>query len=221
MKDEHRSAEQIALDLLHCVMTWEPSARLFGNIRADEIAYLASRHITSCPKCGAEPWVNVDCGLCEGISLLEKKREPQGAANARDLSTVSFDELMARSSLGEPDVVEAVASVPAEVADEIVRRANRLINEPLAVFRNSVFDMVIAHDEADALEVLGDVVGADVVQNEAHRFHRVPGHRIITVVGWDESPTGKTTKTAREWAEIHGRGLLHVSTEADHGDGSR
>jgi hypothetical protein len=25
---------------------------------------------TSCPKCGAEPWVNIDCAVCEVMSAL-------------------------------------------------------------------------------------------------------------------------------------------------------
>jgi hypothetical protein len=27
---------------------------------------------TSCPKCGAEPWVNIDCAVCEVMSALPR-----------------------------------------------------------------------------------------------------------------------------------------------------
>jgi hypothetical protein len=30
---------------------------------------------TSCPACGAEPWVNIDCKVCDVVSTLTKASE--------------------------------------------------------------------------------------------------------------------------------------------------
>ena len=62
-----------AIELLRCALTHEPESRLLGNVRAREIVAIAASLVTSSPACGAEPWVNIDCALCETI-----------AANARD-----------------------------------------------------------------------------------------------------------------------------------------
>jgi hypothetical protein len=66
-----RSIEQIAADVLRCVTSGDTEARLIGDIRATELARLAASHITSCPSCGAEPWVNIDCSLCVAMTALE------------------------------------------------------------------------------------------------------------------------------------------------------
>lgn len=65
-----RTIEQIAVDVLECATGWEREARLIGNVQAYELAVLAAKHITSCPKCGAEPWVNIDCQLCAAMSAI-------------------------------------------------------------------------------------------------------------------------------------------------------
>lgn len=36
-----RNPLAIAIDLSRCASSWEPEARLLGNIRADELAFLA------------------------------------------------------------------------------------------------------------------------------------------------------------------------------------
>lgn len=64
------SIEATALELLNCCLRHERSSRLIGNIRAVDLATLASSIVTSCPKCGAEPWVNIDCDLCDMCGLL-------------------------------------------------------------------------------------------------------------------------------------------------------
>jgi len=58
------SREQTAIDLLKCALSWEPEVRLIGNLRTCELAALAASIISSCPKCGAEPWCDIDCDLC-------------------------------------------------------------------------------------------------------------------------------------------------------------
>lgn len=65
------SVADTAIELLKCAVSWEPEARLLGNIRACEIARLAASLCSSCPKCCAEPWVNIDCDLCLVLSALE------------------------------------------------------------------------------------------------------------------------------------------------------
>lgn len=80
-----RSLEQIAADLLACATAHEPGARIVGNVMARELAriVLAGDHIMSCPSCGAEAWVNIDCALCwicdeiiRGISTCEAEQPP-------------------------------------------------------------------------------------------------------------------------------------------------
>jgi hypothetical protein len=66
-----RSREEIAHDVLECALAWEPSARLLGDATAVEVARLAASIITSCPRCGSEPWVNIDCGLCILVGMLD------------------------------------------------------------------------------------------------------------------------------------------------------
>jgi hypothetical protein len=75
-----RDIEKIAVDALRCATSWEMEACLVGNVTAREVARLAIPHITSCPKCGAEPWVNIDCDLCLVCSVIESgETEPRGA----------------------------------------------------------------------------------------------------------------------------------------------
>lgn len=59
-----RSVEAIAQDLLTHAASWAPDTRLLGNITAMELAKLAARNITTCPLCGSEAWVNIDCEAC-------------------------------------------------------------------------------------------------------------------------------------------------------------
>ena len=66
--------EQIAIETLKCALSWEPNVCLIGNVMASEVAALAASRITSCPKCGAEPWVNIDCDLCLVCSSLGKEQ---------------------------------------------------------------------------------------------------------------------------------------------------
>ncbi len=64
-------SERVAVDVLKCALSWDPEVRLLGNVTAREIAALAAKAITTCPKCGAEAWVNIDCDLCLMVAQLE------------------------------------------------------------------------------------------------------------------------------------------------------
>jgi PAS domain-containing protein len=70
------SREATAIELLRCAISWEPEVRLVGNLRACEIAALAASIVTCCPKCGAEPWVNIDCDLCLVATALTAGEVP-------------------------------------------------------------------------------------------------------------------------------------------------
>lgn len=59
-----RTREEIAVDVLQCAMSWEPGARLVGNVTAAEMVTLSAVSVLTCPKCGSEAWVNIDCDLC-------------------------------------------------------------------------------------------------------------------------------------------------------------
>lgn len=41
-----------------------------------EIARLASREVMTCPSCGAEAWVNIDCDMCLVCSSLANGEVP-------------------------------------------------------------------------------------------------------------------------------------------------
>lgn len=71
-----RSRAATAVDLLRCAITHEPEVRLIGNVRACDIAALAASLVTSCPGCGAEPWVNIDCDLCLVSAMLVNGEVP-------------------------------------------------------------------------------------------------------------------------------------------------
>lgn len=66
-----RNLEAIALEVLACALSWEPEARLIGNVPSEEIAALAAQHIHTCPKCGSTAWCNIDCDLCRVCGQLE------------------------------------------------------------------------------------------------------------------------------------------------------
>ena len=59
-----RTREEIAVDVLECALSWEPGARLVGNVTAAELVALSAASVLTCPKCGSEAWVNIDCYLC-------------------------------------------------------------------------------------------------------------------------------------------------------------
>ena len=67
---ELRYPQAVALDVLKCALSHEPGVRLIGNVTAAEVAALAAGVVTTCPKCGAEAWVNIDCSLCSTCALL-------------------------------------------------------------------------------------------------------------------------------------------------------
>jgi len=71
-----RKAGDVAIDVLLCALAWEPNVCLIGNVMASEIAALAASTMTTCPKCGAEAWVNIDCDLCTICSALELGEMP-------------------------------------------------------------------------------------------------------------------------------------------------
>lgn len=65
-----RRTDAVAEDLLGCALTHEPGSRLIGNVTASEIVRLAAGFMTSCPACGAEAWVNIDCNVCLVVSAI-------------------------------------------------------------------------------------------------------------------------------------------------------
>ena len=71
-----RSREEMAAELLRCALSWEPMVNLVGNVRAYEVALVAAGALTSCPACGAEPFVNIDCDVCLCVSHLQNGELP-------------------------------------------------------------------------------------------------------------------------------------------------
>lgn len=64
------------MELLKCALSHEPGVMLIGNVMACEIAMLAAASVLTCPKCGAEPWVNIDCDLCLVAGQLARGEVP-------------------------------------------------------------------------------------------------------------------------------------------------
>lgn len=75
MSKPARALESVAVDVLRCALAWQPDARLVGDVTALDVARLAASAITACPKCGSEPWVNIDCNLCRVVGALEDEGE--------------------------------------------------------------------------------------------------------------------------------------------------
>jgi hypothetical protein len=69
------SREQVAADVLACALAHDPESRLIGNVRAIDVAMLAALSLHTCPVCGAEAWVNIDCSLCDvvGDTITEER----------------------------------------------------------------------------------------------------------------------------------------------------
>jgi hypothetical protein len=64
----YNELRDISLAVLKCAAAWEPEAKLIGNVSAREVLILAAFVVDQtnqpCPMCGSEPWVNIDCSLC-------------------------------------------------------------------------------------------------------------------------------------------------------------
>lgn len=71
-----RTTESIAADVLGCAIAHEPDSRLVGNVTAAEIVRLCAGHVMTCPRCGAEAWVNIDCDLCLIVGQLAQGEIP-------------------------------------------------------------------------------------------------------------------------------------------------
>lgn len=71
-----RTTEAIALDALRCAISHEPDSRLIGNVTAAEVVRLCAREVMTCPKCGAEAWVNIDCDLCLIVGQIANGEVP-------------------------------------------------------------------------------------------------------------------------------------------------
>ena len=65
--------EKIATELLRCAMSHAPESCLIGNLTALDLAALASAQFSSCPACGSEPWVNIDCQLCGACATFDPR----------------------------------------------------------------------------------------------------------------------------------------------------
>jgi hypothetical protein len=59
-----KGREQVAAALLQATIHVPPTQVLVGDVQAIELAALVVKHINTCPKCGAEAFVNIDCDLC-------------------------------------------------------------------------------------------------------------------------------------------------------------
>jgi hypothetical protein len=69
-----RTPEQIATQVIKSLFAEHPETVICGDVTSRELCSLLVEYLTSCPKCGAEPGVNIDCGWCESIALLGKMR---------------------------------------------------------------------------------------------------------------------------------------------------
>jgi hypothetical protein len=67
-----RNNEQIAGALLKAVLEKQATTTIAGDVTALDVARLLADDFTSCPGCGAEPWVNLDCKVCQVMAPLER-----------------------------------------------------------------------------------------------------------------------------------------------------
>lgn len=67
-----RSKEVIATSLLKVLLRTKPLDKVLGTeVTVKELAGLLAEHFTSCPACGTEPWLNIDCKVCATMTGLE------------------------------------------------------------------------------------------------------------------------------------------------------
>ena len=59
-----RNAEQVSEAILKAVLRKDINEQVIGDVTARELVQLIVGNFTSCPACGAEPWVNLDCRVC-------------------------------------------------------------------------------------------------------------------------------------------------------------
>ena len=67
MNHQHDIAER----LLKSALKKDPEEVAFGEVKVFEMAYFASKFFTSCPACGAEAWVDIDCRVCRIVSGIQ------------------------------------------------------------------------------------------------------------------------------------------------------
>ncbi len=65
-----RTIDSIALDLLRRAVVQEHDVHLIGEVTAAEIVRVAAPQIMTCPSCGAEAWVNIDCDTCLVVTAI-------------------------------------------------------------------------------------------------------------------------------------------------------
>lgn len=70
-----RTVEQISVGLLKMATEVEKGQDVLLVIRADELALVARQNITTCPKCQATAWCNIDCDLCMAMVDLGNNAE--------------------------------------------------------------------------------------------------------------------------------------------------
>jgi hypothetical protein len=65
-----RNNNEVAVELLKCAICWNTDARVLGNVTAVELARFCAAQIITCPVCGSEAWVNIDCKICSIMAKL-------------------------------------------------------------------------------------------------------------------------------------------------------
>ena len=70
---EKRNAEQVSEAILKAVLRKDPNEQVIGDVTAWEIVQLIAGNFTSCPACGAEPWTNLDCRVCDAMGIVESE----------------------------------------------------------------------------------------------------------------------------------------------------
>jgi hypothetical protein len=69
-----QTKEKMALNILNKAINTPPEeCPIIDNISAKELICLVQEHILTCPKCGAEAWVNIDCDLCNVVAVVTEE----------------------------------------------------------------------------------------------------------------------------------------------------
>lgn len=87
-----RTREQICSDIFTAIVVKGEGPFYFGDITYDELLRLVAPDIGSCPMCGAEMGVNIDCKACEAWTEIMARIECEEGPNPALANTIeAFD----------------------------------------------------------------------------------------------------------------------------------
>ena len=93
-----RNAEQVSEAILKAVLRKSIDEQVIGDVSAQELVGLVANNFSSCPACGAEPWTNIDCRVCDLMGLFGSEPRVDPIAAERERCARICDEIAEKAS---------------------------------------------------------------------------------------------------------------------------